>query len=652
MTYLSLEANTIDSLKLELENATSTINKIDLLNELSAEFNRTDLVRTKEYAQQALELAKSIDYKKGIADAYRSISSVETSFGNDLKAIEISEKALKLAEELKDDVLISTLTNDLGILYIYLNKYDLALASYQRSLSIANEINDIEGICYTNGNIGLIHLDLGNNTKAIEYFKAAYDVGIKSEYAYVRAAAYENKARIYSIQKDFKKAIEYEKKSLNISLEANDKLSASYSYMSIGYSYQELEEYKEAESHFKVALKYAIELGDKGIIGSIRTSLSDIYSKQGMFKEAIHHGEIAQAIYANFEQEDSTTWYLNHTLATAYAGVGEYAKAYELMKEYNEMSDSMISRENRQLIAKMEAEYRIAEKDAENEYLKKEQDKSNKLISQQRVITIISILLAIAVAIVAGLLYYNSIQRRKNIEVLEHKVSERTQKLESTNASLERFNYIASHDLKEPLRSISSFTDLLSRRLGTEDQVVLQYMDFIKRSSKRMYSLVGAMLEVSHYKRMIPNFQQIDTNKLVHEVTESLSKYIEEQKAIINIGHLPTVRTDEALLSIVFQNLITNGIKYNENETPEIKITAIQNDYESIFSIVDNGIGIKPEFREQIFEAFKRLHHFEKYSGTGVGLFISKDIIELHNGRIWIETNPKGGSIFRIALPK
>ena len=651
LSFIS-EADPTDSLRIVMENTRDIPTKVDLLNQISWEYNRSDLLLTKEYAQQALALSEKYNYEKGRARAYNLIAIVETRFGNDGKAIKHNKQSLEIGEKINDAETISKATNDLGNLYAYAGKHDVALKYYQRSLTIAKKEKNILGISFTYYNIGLIHEELRNKEQAIHYYEKSIEIGLKSDDPIVLSGAHSNKGLVNSLKKNYDEAIKNGKKALEYAEKANDKWSIGYAYLNIGYYHKKKKELDLAKSYYEKGLKISTELGEKGMIGGARSSLAGIYNDKKEFDKAIYHGEIAQSIYQSFEVEDTSTWFLNKLLAESYAGMKNFEKAYELMQEYNVLRDTILSKDSRKTIADLETNFRINEKEVENKFLKEKNKKNEQLAKQQRIINFIIILLLISVGIVAAVIYYASQQRKKNIDILEEKVAERTKSLEATNASLERFNYIASHDLKEPLRSISSFTVLLDRHLDTEDEVTLKYMDFIKRNSNRMYELVGAMLEVSRYKRIIPNFENINTNHLINEVKEGLSKYIHERNATIQIDKLPSVNADAALLSIVIQNIIFNGIKYNESKIPQIHITTETVGNEIIFNFKDNGIGIDEAYQKQIFEAFKRLHHYGKYSGTGIGLFISNDIVGLHNGRIWVETNPKGGSIFKIAFPK
>jgi PAS domain S-box-containing protein len=234
----------------------------------------------------------------------------------------------------------------------------------------------------------------------------------------------------------------------------------------------------------------------------------------------------------------------------------------------------------------------------------------------------------------------------------EKALKEYAENLKRSNEDLERFAYIASHDLQEPLRNVVSFSQLLSRRYtGKLDPDADEFIGYIVEGGKRMQALVSDLLEYSRVNTRAEPFRLIDSEQILDKVMQNLFFAIQENNAVIETGSLPTISADPEQLRMVFQNLIANAIKFKREEPPYIHISAEKNDQMWKFSVRDNGIGIDPAFHDRIFEIFQRLHTRDKYPGTGVGLAIVKKIIERHGGRIWVESEVGKGSTFYFTLP-
>jgi signal transduction histidine kinase len=226
--------------------------------------------------------------------------------------------------------------------------------------------------------------------------------------------------------------------------------------------------------------------------------------------------------------------------------------------------------------------------------------------------------------------------------------------LARSNADLEQFAYVASHDLQEPLRKVSSFADLLARRYrGQLDERGDGYIGFIVDGARRMQLLINDLLAFSRVGRAGGDSELIPASELVDQARTSLTTAIEEAGASVEAGELPPVRGQRALLVAVFQNLIGNAVKFRGADPPAVRIEARPDGAGGLweFSCTDNGIGIDPEFADRIFVIFQRLHPRDHYDGSGIGLAMCRKIVEHHGGRIWLDTDHRGGARFLFTLP-
>ncbi|MGA2516719.1 MAG: PAS domain S-box protein [Thermodesulfobacteriota bacterium] len=239
-------------------------------------------------------------------------------------------------------------------------------------------------------------------------------------------------------------------------------------------------------------------------------------------------------------------------------------------------------------------------------------------------------------------------ERRQAEEVLRVK----TEELARSNRDLEQFAYVASHDLQEPLRMVTSYVQLLARRYnGKLDSEADEFINFAMDGSIRMRKLINDLLTYSRVKTKGKALEPTDCESVLSQSLDNLKVAIEENGALVTHDSLPTVMADNPQLVELFQNLIGNAIKFRGSEPPRIHVSAGRNGKGWIFSVRDNGIGIAPEYSKRIFIIFQRLHSREKYAGTGIGLAICQKIVERHGGRIWVESEAGKGATFYFTLP-
>lgn len=226
--------------------------------------------------------------------------------------------------------------------------------------------------------------------------------------------------------------------------------------------------------------------------------------------------------------------------------------------------------------------------------------------------------------------------------------------LERSNTELEQFAFVASHDLQEPLRMVSSFMDQLKRKYGEQlDEKAHQYIFFATDGAKRMKQIILDLLNYSRASKITDAPEVVNLEEMLSEYKLLRRKFIKEKEAVILSEVLPTLLTYKVPLTQVFHCLLDNSLKYaKENTSPIIEITVKEEEGEWVFSIKDNGIGIEPQFFEKIFIIFQRLHNKDDYEGTGIGLSIAKRHLELLGGRIWLTSKVDEGTTFYFTIPK
>jgi PAS domain S-box-containing protein len=240
------------------------------------------------------------------------------------------------------------------------------------------------------------------------------------------------------------------------------------------------------------------------------------------------------------------------------------------------------------------------------------------------------------------------VRRRTEIE-LEQRIAD----LARSNAELEQFAYVASHDLQEPLRMVSSYNQLLARRYkGKLDADADEFIGYTVEGATRMQRLINDLLAYSRVGTRARDFGEVDLQKVLAATLQNLERAVADENATVTHDPLPTVIGDEGQLGQVLQNLVSNALKFHGSDAPRIHVGVKREADANVLFVKDNGIGIDPQYFDRIFIIFQRLHPREKYPGTGIGLAICKKIVERHAGRIWVESPPGEGTTVFFSIPK
>lgn len=238
------------------------------------------------------------------------------------------------------------------------------------------------------------------------------------------------------------------------------------------------------------------------------------------------------------------------------------------------------------------------------------------------------------------------------LQQAQNRLERYAQNLERSNVDLQQFAYVASHDLQEPLRAVTNYCQLMEKNYsGQLDERALRWLQFVINGARRMQTLVRDLLTFARVDNRTESWITVDSDSIGRLAIENLSQAIKEAGAEVTVGKLPVVWADATQLEALFQNLVGNAVKFRGERRPRVSVTAQRVEHGWQFAVRDNGIGIKPEFRERVFEIFKRIESQDRYSGTGIGLAICKRIVERYGGKIWVESQFGRGSTFYFTLP-
>jgi light-regulated signal transduction histidine kinase (bacteriophytochrome) len=245
---------------------------------------------------------------------------------------------------------------------------------------------------------------------------------------------------------------------------------------------------------------------------------------------------------------------------------------------------------------------------------------------------------------------YQLLVSYQNMEESQVHLKELAKNLDSSNKNLEQFAYVAAHDLQAPLKMAGNYVQLLQKKVKGPDQSTEKYFDIISQQLSYMQDLVRGLLAYSKLEQSEIVLKELDCRHCLKHALSNLQGIIQESHAQVSFDRLPAILGDKSQIIRLFQNLISNAIKFRSNEAPRIFIEGIEKDHEWVISVRDNGIGIKPEDFKKVFEVFQRLD--KKYAGSGIGLGVCKKVVEQHGGKIWVESQVGKGSCFYFSFPK
>ncbi|MGH1433039.1 MAG: ATP-binding protein [Lewinella sp.] len=630
---------------------------INTWNELSFEYYRLDIQKTIYYSELALEKSRAINFQKGIAQALNYRAIAYDVRGDTQKALENNNASLKIGRNLNDDLLIANALNDIAITYSEINLLEQAMKSYQEALTHYKRTNS-EKIIYCLENIGILFINLGEEKKAQEYFDQATDLAFKHKNHNVRFYPFFSKAR------NFKNLLLLDSAEFYLQLalkEATSLVTRSFLLSDLSFIQLHKSNYSAAQKSSREALLLLEKSGNLDLVLPAANDYASVLLEMKNYQQCIDvlQNYLALHHHYNFFHDLETAYAI---LSEAKTAQGDYLGANKYLLQQLAIRDSTTQLELNKVIIAQEVKDAIQDKEEENLYLREQQAQNEVISKQSRKVTLaMTTVVGLLISFIILLLFYHRKNKQFN-QQLKEQVNAKTQKLQDTNAALkssntelERFAYITSHDLREPLRSISGFSTLIQKKLDSSSQnseLIQEYLAYIRTSTSQMDQLIKNILEYSRLEAEAAQTAPIAVKSTLEEVVQSLQYIIKEQNVQLSYAPatMPVVIANPQQLFLVFKNLISNGITYNESESPEINITykALADAHQ--FSITDNGIGIEEAFQEQIFDLFKRLHTRQTYEGTGIGLAICRKVVQKMGGTLNVYSAGQG-STFTIKIP-
>lgn len=414
------------------------------------------------------------------------------------------------------------------------------------------------------------------------------------------------------------------------------------SYLKLG-NYQHAKQYYQEVVHIYTAEQQVFKLAQSNLFLGQIANLEKDYTAAGNY---------LNTALPTFESQNDAEWLALWKLQMAirYQGLEQFKKAENHYQTAIQFFETKPKKYNEVLLTAHQKHYQLQLQHSKVQHLEQSVSKAWQTL----------MLSGILLMIIMGLLYYRVLRLKKHYKSeLKAQVSEHTkalqqanEALEEANAELKRFAYISSHDLKEPLRNIASFTTLIKRRLAHHlDHDTKEYFQFVSQNTRQIADLVTDIFEYSNLDEKDVFFSYVDLNEVIKNAVNPLQNLLEEKRGEVIYDGLPMLYSNAGYLQLVFKNIIENGLKYNKSEYPVVHISCKETADYFHFDISDNGIGINKEYHQYIFEMFRRLNN-RKEEGSGLGLAICKKILRRLNGKISLSSTPKQGTVFHIVLPK
>ncbi|MFN8322917.1 MAG: ATP-binding protein [Chitinophagales bacterium] len=561
-----------------------------------------------------------------------------------------AEAYLKQASEQKNEPLQMYLNLQLCVHHNHFtSRFELSNQYALRCLELARHLADITTEANALRMMGVNYNFLGELTRANE----TYNEGIRilelkqpktTEDKEILAGLYFNVVTLHKESEMDEAKLRYIDKAFQLFTEIENRQGIARTYISYANYYPGITGTDKAIEYYQMAAEIFKEIDDKRGYGNCLVNIGYQQALRLQLEQGI---PLIQQGIDLLKESGNMIFVTNgyYFLATAYRLNKQYQQAIGLLREIERIINESESKLNFSVLYEEWALTleEMGDIPAALAMYKKHQREKENIIKFTK-----------TAAINDARMNFELEEKRKEAEYLKRKneeIEEYVRKVEISNNELKQFAHVASHDLKEPLRMVTLYMQMLEKNAAhklNEDE--LQYLYYAKEGANRMYNLINSLLSLSKINPDVKR-ETVDLNKVLAEVAEFLRPEMEQANFRLSTVVLPKVKGNKVYLYQLFQNLLTNAIKYNTSPKPTLEISCMKSDNNYYFSFLDNGMGIPEKYREKVFEIFQRLHTREQYSGTGIGLTICKKIVEHMNGKIWIESGKNGGSNFRFTIP-
>ena len=543
--------------------------------------------------------------------------------------------------------------NSMGGLHLKISDFSGALDYYFQSVEEAKKLND-GSEAYPLGNISEIYANMEDYDNAIKYlrYSISFSEKLKSpEKSYSLVYDYSYMTQYFGAQNNIDSARKYIASSLSQIKQIETLKKQKYQdacfmgYLAISEFYLSQKKPDQARFYIQKTQDFAHPFYQ----ASVELLRAEYHMLTGAYEKALGILENSKVM----DQEYSGREGLMKLQAACYSQLGDFEKAAHLTEQILVLKQETFNQDRIKFVAFADAKYENIKKTEEIKSLRLNQEVQALTIQNQRFVVLIISLIVLLLAAGGVLLWRRYRNRHKMNIYLQELVAIKTSDLQKANEELRILNYVASHDLKEPINNIQSYTQLIQHKLPAGSRSTFHpYFSIIHSSIKQVYTLVEDLARyLALANTSAVETSEVNLNTLVSDIQSSLDTFIDRQNGrVVNHG-LPTLQTNSAMVQVILNNLIENGLKFNHSKPPTVELSHSPSPQGHQLLVSDNGIGIEKEFHQSIFESCKRLHNRSDYVGSGMGLTIVKVLVEKLGGSISIESNGSTGSTFVIQLP-
>lgn len=606
-------------LALKNENLEYTVCNLNYLSRLSISTNQLD--ESLEYARRAyshIQEVNTAEHLHLINETKLQLSQAYLKQQEYSKSLELSQEVLRSTKETGEIEMEILALRNIAIVCGVKSNYKIGMQYFLEALDKCESIGYRKLYIQLQVNIGTMYAHLYNYPEAVRRYNGVLEKHNDLLEDHNRLVVYNNLGNIYISTRQPEKALEYFEKAHNLADNQQFKAMEAHAVAQLSRAKLQLGQLDEAKRDALTAQQLLDQLNGTpngrqiNLLnwGEIYFLENDLVKAKAKTLKAI---EIAQKV-----KDDACEIRCFKHLSKIYKAEGDYKKALEYEEKYGQIQESFAKEQYDRQFLDLEIRHAIKEKQKAIMALTKENE-------------------------------YQALLLKKSDQI-----ATQNKELVMANEELKQFAYVASHDLKEPIRMIGSFTQIIHKKtknlLSKDDH---QYFDFINGGVNRMNQLLDGLLKYATVGNYEINKEKVDMNRVLDVCMSNLHIRIQETNTIIETNNLPAVWSNQSLLIQLFQNLISNAIKFTKKgETPKIKIASINKEDETIIYVKDHGIGISDDNKKKIFEIFHRLHAKEVYEGAGIGLAICQKIAQRLNCQLWLESELGQGTTFFLSIPK